>query len=116
MVLLGLVAYMKATRLITTLGTPINSATDPTLQRWIRAPKGTDTCPWTGLRRTALYALAKRARGSIRVLNLKEPGARRGCVLFWLPSVNAYLHGMAESQEQDLSEPQIEALGRGDGQ
>lgn len=71
---------------------------DPALARWIRAPKGTTPCPHTGLRRTTMYSLIKKAGPRIRVCRMHEQGAKRGCVLFWLPSIMQYLHDMAGEQ------------------
>lgn len=85
--------------------------TDPGFQRWIRLPRGTDPCPHSGLRRSALQNLAYSNRGAIRVLNLREPGAKKGAVLIWLPSLLTYLHKQASEQEaQELTADQLAAL------
>jgi hypothetical protein len=79
------------------------SLKDPALAKWIRAPRGAGLCPHTGMRRTALYQLAKRFPDKIKVCRLHEQGARRGAVLFWLPSIMQFLHGKAEEQASSSS-------------
>jgi hypothetical protein len=88
-----------------------NPSNDASLQRWIRIPRGTEVCPHTGLRRSALHNLVYQNRKAIRVLNLREPGAKRGAVLIWLPSLMQYLHQQADEQQaQELTDDQVNAL------
>jgi hypothetical protein len=55
---------------------------------WIRAPKsGAET--YTGLTRSFLYQLA--AQGLIRTVSIREPGKERGCRLFYLQSILAFI-------------------------
>ncbi len=84
---------------------------EPALQRWIRAPRKDEVCPHSGLRRSALLNLARDKRKPIRVLNLREPGAKKGAVLIWLPSLLQYFHAMADEQQaQELTDDQVNAL------
>ena len=55
---------------------------------WIRAPKtGAET--YTGLTRSYLYQAA--AQGLIRTVSIREPGKERGCRLFHLQSILAFI-------------------------
>jgi hypothetical protein len=57
--------------------------------------------------------LVKRSGGRIKTCHLREPGAKRGNVLYWLPSLMAYLHGTAEEQRAagaELTETECNAL------
>ena len=83
--------------------------TDPALQRWIRFPVGTQPEAHSGLRRTALQNLVKRSQGQIKAVHLREDGCTRGNKLIWLPSLLAYLHGLAEEQSK-LTPEELAAL------
>jgi hypothetical protein len=71
---------------------------NPHLQRWVRLPLGTQCEQFSGLRRTALMSLCKRAGGEIKTVNLRESGKKRGNRLIWLPSLMAHLHKLADAQ------------------
>ena len=57
---------------------------------WVRADKERGE-HFTSLTRAKLYDLA--SRGKIRSISLREPGRQRGCRLFHLPSIIAYIEG-----------------------
>lgn len=55
---------------------------------WVRAPKtGAET--YTGLTRSFLYQIA--SQGLIRTVSIREPGKERGCRLFHLQSILAFI-------------------------
>ena len=55
---------------------------------WIRAPKAGPEI-YSGLTRSFLYQLA--AQGVIRTVSIREPGKERGCRLFHLQSILAFI-------------------------
>ena len=61
---------------------------------FVRMPKPGCVCPWCGLGRSHLYALAK--EGKIKTLSLRKRGAARGVRLVKLDSVFAYLAKMED--------------------
>jgi hypothetical protein len=64
--------------------------------QWARVPVACKAC---GLGKTRFYELINEARGKIRTILLKSPGAQRGARLVHLPSLFAYLENLAISQE-----------------
>jgi hypothetical protein len=65
--------------------------------QWARVPVACKVC---GLGKTRFYELINEARGRIRTILLKSPGAQRGARLVHLPSLFAYLENLAISQEE----------------
>ncbi len=65
---------------------------------WIRAPKAGPEI-YSGLTRSFLYQLA--AQGVIRTVSIREPGKERGCRLFHLQSILAFIarHELGAKQE-----------------
>jgi hypothetical protein len=61
---------------------------------WVRAPRGGGPCPWSGLSRSTLYALA--SEGRIRTASIRAPGSLRGVRLFHLPSIMALIEASEE--------------------
>ena len=61
-----------------------------TLPVWVRASTKTGYEHYTGLSRAKLYELAN--AGKIRTASLREPGKLRGCRLFHLPSILAFIN------------------------
>ena len=55
---------------------------------WVRAPRG-GLEPYTGLSRSFLYHGA--ANGLFRSASIREPGKERGCRLFHLQSILAFI-------------------------
>jgi hypothetical protein len=64
--------------------------------QWVRVPVACKAC---GLGKTRFYELINEARGKIRTILLKSPGAQRGARLVHLPSLFTYLENLAISQE-----------------
>jgi hypothetical protein len=65
--------------------------------QWVRIPVACKAC---GLGKTRFYELINEARGKIRTILLKSPGAQRGARLIHLPSLFAYLENLAICQEE----------------
>ena len=57
-----------------------------------------DACKVVGIQKTRTYELLNEAKGKIKTLVLKSPGAKKGARLIHLPSLFAYLEQMAEEQ------------------
>ena len=62
---------------------------------WVRVPGAIKAC---GLGKTRLYELLNEARGKIRTISLKSPGAQRGARLINLPSLLDYLNQLSQKQ------------------
>ncbi len=62
---------------------------------FIRLPKPSTLCPWTGLSRTKMWELLENT--NIKTVCLRRPGAAKGARLVHLQSLLEYLHGKAES-------------------
>ncbi|WP_138223399.1 hypothetical protein [Nibricoccus aquaticus] len=56
---------------------------------WIRFPKAGHLCPFTGLTRSFLYALA--TEGKIKTLSLRERGKARGVRLISYDSLMTFI-------------------------
>ena len=67
----------------------------PAWPEWARIPVAVKAC---GIGRTRLYELLSEAKGAIKTVVLKSPGAERGARLVHLPSLFEYLHSLASSQ------------------
>ena len=64
-------------------------------------PPNGKVCPHTGLRHTHLYtmlAVGGTARPHVRVVNLREPGARKGKTLFHVGDFLRHLDRLAAQQ------------------
>jgi hypothetical protein len=67
----------------------------PSWPEWARIPMAVKAC---GIGRTRLYELLNEAKGAIKTVVLKSPGAERGARLVHLPSLFEYLDSLANSQ------------------
>jgi hypothetical protein len=67
----------------------------PAWPEWARIPVAVKAC---GIGRTRLYELLNEAKGAIKTVVLKSPGAERGARLVHLPSLFEYLHSLANGQ------------------
>lgn len=68
-------------------------------------PPNKSMCPHTGLRHTHLYSLLNAggaARPYVRVVNLKQPGARKGKTLFHVGDFLRYLDRLAAEQRSGV--------------
>jgi hypothetical protein len=63
---------------------------------WRRMPKPSERL--YGLSRTTLFELSQ--AGLIRTVHIRKPGAMRGIRLIFLPSLAAYLDGLANDSKQ----------------
>jgi len=61
---------------------------------WIRLPKPSTLCPWTGLSRTKMWDII--AAGHAKTVCLRRKGAAKGARLVHLESLLNYLEGLAE--------------------
>ena len=61
---------------------------------FIRLPKPSTLCPWTGLSRTKMWTILE--GGKIKTVCLRRPGAAKGARLVHLESLLEYLHSQAE--------------------
>lgn len=77
---------------------------------WVRPPKS-GTCHWTGLSRSALYALA--TQGLIRTASIRKSGQTKGTRLFHVPSVLALIEEHATGPDGSTPTPRGEAKGSG---
>lgn len=75
---------------------PIRGATPPTAPEWLRMPLPGQCEPFTGLKRSLLYELAR--EGSIRTVLIRKPGALRGVRLIEAASLFRFLQGLADEQ------------------
>ena len=69
--------------------------------RWTPIPPNGQSCQFTGLKHAKLYDLlgsAGIARGHVRVVNLRTPGAKRGQTLFNVRDMLDFLDGLAAQQ------------------
>jgi hypothetical protein len=62
---------------------------------FIRLPKPSTLCPWTGLSRTRMWQLLEGS--NIKTVCLRKPGAAKGARLVHLHSLLEYLHSQAET-------------------
>jgi hypothetical protein len=62
---------------------------------FIRLPKPSTLCPWTGLSRTKLWQLLESS--NVKTVCLRRPGAMKGARLVHLDSLLSYLHAHAET-------------------
>lgn len=69
---------------------------DQSPQIWIRLPKPTEVCPYSGLKRSAFENLIKAHPDRIRSAHLRDAQHRRGNRVIWWPSLNQFLHEVAE--------------------
>lgn len=60
---------------------------------WIRLPKPSTLCPWTGLSRSKLWEVLQ--RGRVRNICLRKDGAVRGARLIHLKGLLDYLDSLA---------------------
>lgn len=74
-------------------------------------PPNSHQCPHTGLRHTHLYSLLTSegaARPYVRVVNLKQPGAKKGKTLFHVGDFLRFLDRLASEQKSGtLREPHL---------
>lgn len=64
-------------------------------------PSNGKVCPHTGLKHTHMYSLLSssgRARPYVRVVNLRQPGARKGKTLFHVGDFIRFLDGLANGR------------------
>ena len=62
---------------------------------FIRLPKPSTLCPWTGLSRSKMWQLLE--GGHVKTVCLRRPGAAKGARLVHLESLLNYLHGQVET-------------------
>ena len=62
---------------------------------FIRLPKPSTLCPWTGLSRTKMWELLETS--NIKTVCLRRPGAAKGARLVHLQSLLDYLYENAET-------------------
>ena len=62
---------------------------------FIRLPKPSTLCPWTGLSRSKMWQVLE--GGHVKTVCLRRPGAAKGARLVHLESLLSYLHGQAET-------------------
>ena len=67
----------------------------PAWPEWARIPVAMKA---SGIGKTRLYELLNEAKGDVKTLVLKSPGAERGARLIHLPSLFAYLESLASLQ------------------
>jgi hypothetical protein len=75
------------------LASPTNTL--PAWPEWARIPVAVKA---SGIGRTRLYELLNEAKGDVKTVVLKSPGAERGARLIHLPSLFQYLEALATSQ------------------
>lgn len=69
--------------------------------RWMPIPPNGRSCPVTGLKHAKLYGLlgvGGVARGHVRIVNLRTPGAKRGQTLFHVGDMLDFLNRLAAEQ------------------
>jgi hypothetical protein len=70
-------------------------AKDRDQREWARMREAAATA---GIKRSRMYEVLREAKGRIRTLVLKSPGATNGASLIHLPSLFAYLSELSEEQ------------------
>ena len=71
------------------------------MDRWTPIPPNGRSCQFTGLKHAKLYDLLSSegiARGRVRVVNLRTPGAARGQTLFHVGDMLEFLDELAQQQ------------------
>lgn len=68
---------------------------------FIRLPKPSTLCPWTGLSRTKMWQLLEGS--NIKTVCLRRPGAAKGARLVHLQSLLDYLHANVETLGGDAA-------------
>lgn len=69
---------------------------------WIRPPRGSDYCPYTGMRHGTFYRVLI-GNPRIRQCHTAE-GKKRGTRLLWLPDVHAELIRLSDSQSSQATD------------
>ena len=62
---------------------------------FIRLPKPSTLCPWTGMSRTKMWQVLETSK--VKTVCLRRPGAAKGARLVHLASLLDYLHANAET-------------------
>jgi hypothetical protein len=78
--------------------------------RWSPIPPNGRSCEFTGLKHAKLYDLLGGdgiARGHVRVVNLRTPGAKRGQTLFHVGDMLTFLSRLAEEQGGGRRESEV---------
>ncbi len=79
-----------------------NAANPEAADRWQRVPPNGRTCPITTFGHAKLYSLlgpdGLARKAGVRVVNVREPGAKRGILLFNVPDMLAWLNSLAQEQ------------------
>jgi hypothetical protein len=78
-----------------------------TLPAYVRMPQPGNACPITGLRRGALYELAR--AGKVKTATIRRKGSMRGIRLVQVESLLAYVASCADAPEQLEQEELIES-------
>jgi hypothetical protein len=69
--------------------------------RYASIPPNGEMCPFTGFKHAKAYqVLSGIAKGKVRVVNLKEPGAVRGKTLFHVGDMLRFLDELAAKQQE----------------
>lgn len=84
---------------IAPVAAPANVAT-PILPEFIRYPRPSTLCPWTGLSRSKMWEVLQTSRGKVKTVSLRKEGALKGARLIHLKSLLTYLHSLAEGGEE----------------
>jgi hypothetical protein len=73
---------------------PVSAA--PVEPEFIRLPKGSARCPYTGLTRSYLNSLILGDKPPVKSICLRKLGAARGCRLIVWESLRDYLHSQSQ--------------------
>lgn len=90
-----------------TLSQTITTPNGGTLPAYVRMPQPGCACPITGLRRGALYELAR--AGKIKTATIRRKGSMRGIRLVHVESLLAYVASCADAPEEIEREELIES-------
>lgn len=71
---------------------------------WVRLPKAGQVCSVTGLPRSSLIDLLKRAGKAVTVRTIRRPKATTGITLIHRASLNAYLEGLDPPDWQGIED------------
>lgn len=90
-----------------TLSATITTPSGGTLPAYVRMPQPGNAEALTGLRRGALYELAK--EGKIKTATIRRKGSMRGIRLVHVESLLAYVASCADTPEENEREELIES-------